>query len=61
MPVQSATITSNLPEDKPTPAFQFFDLPQDDSGARTAEPEEAPLTLGSGPDFPTIFAVYPFI
>jgi hypothetical protein len=61
MPVQSATITGNLSEDKPTTAFQFFDLPPDDAGARTAEPEETPLTPGSGPDFPAIFAVYPFI
>lgn len=61
MQVQSGTITSNRSDDKPTPAFQFFDLPQDDSRARTAEPEEAPLNPGSGPDFPTIIAVYPFI
>lgn len=61
MQAQSATITSNLSEDKPTPAFEFFDLPLDDSVAPTAEPEEAPVTPGSGLDFPPIFPVYAFI
>lgn len=59
MPVQSATIISDLYQEKPA-VFQFFPLLQQEPHSPSAAKEETPC-FANGDEFPEIFPLYPFI
>ena len=61
MPVQTATSTRSLIEEKPAAPLQPFSLPPGEADPLAAGQEDAPVAGSSGPKLPAVFPVYAWI
>ena len=61
MPVQSATFTNSLFEEKPAAPLQPLDPPSNEPALPPSGPEDTPLTPMDGPKLPAVFPVYAWI